>query len=65
MLFELELEKVNDNINMTEQAKEQIKHLEQLDMRLMALLETVSIAAQRAGIGKSAPVYGSDGRVQR
>ena len=65
MLFELELERENNNINVTDLAKEQLGKLEQLDGRLMALLETVSLAAQRAGVGKTTPVYGSDGRVQR
>ncbi|MBM75746.1 MAG: hypothetical protein CMK59_10125 [Proteobacteria bacterium] len=65
LLFQLEIERKNGEIQVTDTLLELSSQLRAADDRLMALLKTVSDAALQAGIGKKTTVYNARGKLHR
>ena len=65
LLFQLEIERKNGEIDVTDTLLELSSQLRAADDRLMALLKTVSDAAFQAGIGKKTTVYNARGKIHR
>ena len=65
LLFQLEIERKNGAIAVTDTLLELSSQLRAADDRLMALLKTVSDAALKAGIGKKTTIYNSRGKLHR
>jgi hypothetical protein len=65
LLFELELERKNNNISVTDKMKELKEEIARLDERLMVILSTVKKACEGMKTNTPAKVYGANGRILR
>ena len=65
LLFELELERKNNNVVVTEKMKKLQYQISRLDERLMAILSTVNKACEGMKTNTPAKVYGANGRIRR
>ena len=65
LLFQLEIEKSNQEINITNVLQELSSELQSIDERLMAILGTLSNAAYEAGISRRVTTYSNTGKIKR
>ena len=65
LLFQLEIEKSNQDIEATPILQELSSELQAIDERLMAILGTLSNAAYEAGISRRVTTYSSTGKIKR
>ena len=65
LLFELELEKENNNINVSPKLKELKEKLDVLDNRLIVILATVNKAMEGLKTSEAIKTYGANGRMKR
>ena len=65
LLFQLEIEKENQELEVSSVMQELSSELQAIDERLMALLGTLSNAAYEAGISRRVTTYSNAGEIKR
>ena len=65
LLFQLEIEKSSQDVEVTIILQELSSELQAIDERLMAILGTLSNAAYEAGISRRVTTYSSTGKIKR
>ena len=65
LLFQLEIEKENHDIDVSSVMQELSSELQAIDERLMAILGTLSNAAYEAGISRRVTTYSNVGKIKR